>query len=294
MEIRPENLSATGTRFGQIKAGCYIQKGFTMKTLITLIWGIIAGISPAFSQVAAGDIQEVPFSDPTTCSCTFPEFYFFNRTYLAEAKSRYEPFFVNQDGSVRKATELNVPKFQEFRAAEGVTGEIQGEADPSDRPGIYPGKNWKVRIVWNADQTGNNTPMYLEYRKDTTEPVKRLKIPQGELSFGPRSLFFDIKRNLFFFEYVDGPTGGRDIWLWVFDLKNGSLNKIGETLGSDYFVNPDQKWLVWTDGKQDLDVIGGKSVLTGHVVCYDLDTGKKYRFTNGISIGFFYDWKRKK
>jgi hypothetical protein len=265
-----------------------------MKTLVAFIWGIIVGISPAFSQVPAGDIQEVPFSDSAACSCTFPEFYYFNRTYLAEGKSRYEPFFVNQNGSVRKATELNAQKLQEFHAAEGVTGEIQGEAVPLDRPGIYPGENWKVRIVWNMTPTGETVPMYLEYRKDISGPVNRLDIPQGELSFAPRSLFFDSKRNLFFFEYVDGPTGGRDIWLWVFDLKNGNLNKIGETLGYGYFMDPSQKWLVWTDGKQSLDEIGGKSVLTGHVVCYDLDTGKKYRFTNGIAIGFFYDWKRNK
>jgi len=239
------------------------------------------------------DVREIPFSNPKSCSCTFPEFYFFCRTYLAEGKSIFEPFLVNQNGSVSKAPELNIPNLREFHAAEHAKGEILGVADPLDRPGIYPGKNWKVRLIWDSNEKGSTVPMILEYRVNNSESIKRLEIPQGEVSFFPRSLFFDPKRNLFFFEYVDGPTGGRDIWFWVFDLKNENLIKIGETSGDAFFIDSSQKWLVWADGKQDLDVIGGKHVMSGHIVCYDLETGKKYRFTDGISIGFFYDWKNK-
>lgn len=60
----------------------------------------------------------------------------------------------------------------------------------------------------------------------------------------------------------------------------------------DYFLDPSGRWLVWTDAKQELDVIGGKHVETGHVDCYDLAMGKKYKFTDGISIGNFYNWKK--
>ena len=249
-------------------------------------------VSPVFSEETKTGIREISSSDPKACSCSFPEFYFFCRTYLVKGKSHFEPFFVNRKGAVEKAPELKLLKFREFHPAADTVEEIQGKADPLDRVGVYPGKNWKVRIIWNTDGKGSYCPMYLKYKEGDSAPVKSLEIPQGDSSFSPRSLFFDLKRNLFFFEYVDGATGARDIWLWVFNLKNKRLNKIGETSGSRYFMDSSRRWLVWTDSKQKLDVIGDKHVESGHVVSYDMETGKKYQFTNGNSIGFFYNWKK--
>ena len=269
-----------------------------MKIIILLFMGLLLiGFSPVYSRVLKTNIHVISFSDPQSSSCAFPEFYFSCRTYLVHGESQFKPFFVNQKGEVKEASDLKLQRpiwrTAMWHAAETVSGKMNYSKEPSvANSEIYPGKNWKVRIIW--DPTESDAPMCLEYRSQLDQPTKRLEVPQGVLSFGLRPLFFDKDRNLFFFAYTDGPTGGRDDWLWVFNLNNGVLSKIGETIcGFPLFVNSNKRWLEWTDSKQELDIIGGKHVLSGHVVLYDVETGMKYRFNEGISIGYFYDWKKK-
>ena|GEM_PF-6537459 len=115
------------------------------------------------------------------------------------------PYSVNSDGTVRTAPELKVSKARMIHGAAEATGAIHLQDENSSIPGVYPEKNWKVRIVWNPDVGHSYTPMYLEYRKDDSKLVKRVEIPQGELSFLPRPIFFDPTRELFIFNYYGWP-----------------------------------------------------------------------------------------